>query len=217
MINRKQNSKTTSGFTLIEILVVISVLVIITALVVPRVRAVSKDRNIRETARVVGSALSSASQRAQTNGVAGIEFVRNTNFEDSTNFAAGGFACTQMFTLRSIPDFTGDDDDDRAGVAPEIFNQRQVARVFIPTPLEHDPLEPIFQIGDQIRFNHRATEYPILTTPTINGMGFLTFLIDDQGVYPYPPQTFPMFPAAWGNGTTYNLSLIHISEPTRPY
>ena len=91
-----------SGFTLIELLVVISLLVIITALVIPRIRTISKDRNIREAARVVGSAFSSASQRAQTNGVAGIELVRNPNFTDASGES---FACTQMFTLRAIPDF----------------------------------------------------------------------------------------------------------------
>ena len=73
MNEHKYKSKTSdAGFTLVEILVTITIMVILTALLIPNVRTVTKDRNAREAARLVGSIMSQASQRAVNDGVAGI-------------------------------------------------------------------------------------------------------------------------------------------------
>ena len=81
MNEHKYKSKTSdAGFTLVEILVTITIMVILTALLIPNVRTVTKDRNAREAARLVGSIMSQASQRAVNDGVAGIVLFRNPNF-----------------------------------------------------------------------------------------------------------------------------------------
>ena len=93
------------GMTLIELLVVISILVVLAGFLIPRLRMLNKDRNLREAARIVASSFSTASQRGVSDGVAGIEIVRNGNIVDT-----GGvnYAGTVVYQLRKVPNYTGD-------------------------------------------------------------------------------------------------------------
>ena len=98
----------TQGFTLIEILVVIVIATVVLSIAIPRIRTVNAERNARETARVVGSAFSNASQRAAIEGVAGLRIVRNPNFIQGGGATPFQFAATQLTVLRAVPSFTGD-------------------------------------------------------------------------------------------------------------
>ena len=108
------------GFTLVELLVAIAVLSIVVALIIPLVRLVNKYRNVRESARVIGSEISAAHDQAVARGAAGIGIERNPNFVAPTNPQNHPdglsnqvfFAGTRLYTLRRKPDFTGDSDDD---------------------------------------------------------------------------------------------------------
>ena len=71
----KQQSTKQSGFTLIELVVVVAVLAIVGVLIIPSVRTLNEDRKIRDTARVVGSVFASAREQAAVNGSSGVEIV----------------------------------------------------------------------------------------------------------------------------------------------
>ena len=101
----KTSFKRNSGITLVELLVVISILAVITAVMLPRLRTINKDRNIRETARVVGSLLAKASQNAVNDGTAGVIIERNENFVDDEGVMYGA---TTMYLMRKVPPYTGD-------------------------------------------------------------------------------------------------------------
>jgi len=81
----KQHQNHRRGVTLVELLVVISILSVMTAIMIPRLRVINKDRNIREAARVVGSTLVKASNRAVNEGVAGLIAERHDNFVGANN------------------------------------------------------------------------------------------------------------------------------------
>ena len=101
----KKSFKRNSGITLVELLVVISILAVITAVMLPRLRTINKDRNIRESARVVGSLLAKASQNAVNDGTAGVIIERNENFVDDEGVIYGA---STMYLMRKVPVFTGD-------------------------------------------------------------------------------------------------------------
>lgn len=101
----KTSFKRNSGITLVELLVVISILAVITAVMLPRLRTINKDRNIRESARVVGSLLAKASQNAVNDGTAGVIIERNENFVDDEGVIYGA---STMYLMRKVPVFTGD-------------------------------------------------------------------------------------------------------------
>ena len=98
------NKKHNFGVTLVELLVVITIMTIVTALIIPRVRVLNKDRNIRETSRVIGSLLASASNNAIAQGAAGVVFERNRNFveRNDDNDEEVFFACTRMYLMLSL-------------------------------------------------------------------------------------------------------------------
>jgi len=164
------------GVTLVELLVVVTILSIIFAVLIPRLRAVNEDRNIREAARVVASAFSSASARAINDGTAGLMIVPNRNFQQATfdNFENDGFdapyfAGTRIFQMRRLPPYVGDDQNAMATIASG-------TTVTISVPFEHDEgaggdgivdtdddTEPrlIVQVNDEIRLNNSSYRYRI--------------------------------------------------------
>ena len=178
-----------NGITLVELLVVISIMTIITALLIPRLRLINKDRNIRETARVVGSLVSIASNQAVSDGVAGVLFQRNANFVEATQGQDGRihpvyFASTRMFLLRKVPHYTGDQRNAMALVEIDNLADPVVFVVSIPLPLDHEPNRNRFVVrrNDKIRFGGSSILYTITTDPfvTVNGNGddILQFQLD---------------------------------------
>lgn len=104
-------SKRRSGLTLVELLVVIAIMGLLTALIVPQVRLINKDRNIREAARVVGTGLTQARDRATSSGGGGLLIERNINLryplganDSQTIFYAG----TRLYQLRDVPNLEDD-------------------------------------------------------------------------------------------------------------
>ncbi len=179
-----------AGLTIIELLVTVAILSVLTAILVPRMRIVNKDRNIRESARQVGSLFSSASQRAVAEGGAGILLERHPNFVDTNNV---NFACTTMYVMRNLPPYIGDDFN---SVATRLTGGTGI--VFeIDRPLEHvvgDPEREIVQVNDYIRLNNSSVRYRIQDV-TPSGL-MLRLTLDASGFLPAPPQTTGGIPFA---------------------
>ena len=152
---------------------VVTILSVIAAIMIPRLRVINKDRNIREAARIVGSTFANASQRAVNEGRAGVLLERHPNFVDA---AGVNFACTTMYTMRSLPPYTG---DDTSSVAMFV----SANSVTIPRPLEQDDME-IIRVNDYIRLNNSSVRYRILAfTPGPT----MTLTLDRAGFLPPPP------------------------------
>ena len=150
----------TRAFTLIELLVVITILAILTAVLIPNLRTITKDRNARETARKVASLMATASQRAETDGVAGIVLFRNPSYlidsdGDGTLNAATDFqyAVTSLALLRKVPNYTGDFTGSTATVSAPFTIQ-------IPLPIEQTSLS-LVSAGDRIAINNNNFDYLI--------------------------------------------------------
>jgi prepilin-type N-terminal cleavage/methylation domain-containing protein len=162
------------GFTLVEILVVLVIATVVISIAIPRIRAVNKERNIREAARVVGSAFANASQRATIDGVAGVRITRNANFDQ------GGvqFAATEISLLRAVPSYTGDTEDAALTAVDE-----GASTVTIDRPFEQDDLE-IIRAGDSISFGSSSVRYRISSVST---SGALVLSLDRSGTNDYLP------------------------------
>ena len=152
-----KNRSNHSGFTLVEILVVLVIATVVLSMAIPRIRTVNRERGMREAARVVGSALANASQRARVDGVAGVVIKRNPNF------VAGSlqYAATELSLLRSVPNFTGDQQYD------ENINNRGASKsggldtqVQIPFPFEQEEFD-LIRAGDSISFNNSSVQFRI--------------------------------------------------------
>lgn len=151
-----------SGLTLIELLVVIMILGIIMVLAIPRLRMISEDRSVREAARVAGSVFAKASQRAITDGVAGVCIELNPNILDVDNVQYAG---TALYMMRALPTYSGDDLEPKAqryvdnSLPTETF-------VFIPLPYQFNPADiydtrNVIQLNDYISFNFSSVRYQI--------------------------------------------------------
>ncbi len=192
------------GLTLIELLVVITIMVILTALIVPRVRVVNKDRNIRETARIVGSAFASARDRATTDGAAGILIRRNPNF---TYDAAGAiappieYAAMRLYQMRRLPPYTGEYSNSTAMLDYDSMANQYFCEV-------DEPFDPnLVNAGDTIFFNDSPVGFVILSraiSPNTGSLGQplirlvldidnVTGIINYQGnLAPPPPLGVPL-------------------------
>ena len=170
------------GITLIELLVVISILAVITAYLVPKVRVFSAERDIRESARKVGSFFNSAAQRALVEGGCGVVIVSNPNIVDTSMGGNVYYAGTTLYHMRATPPYTGDSPG--AVWAPTI-NPYEIT---IPLPFEHDAIENryLIQIDDYVRLNHSALRYRIADVVQSGTILTLT-LDDDNGTKPELP------------------------------
>ncbi|QEG20614.1 pilus assembly FimT family protein [Mariniblastus fucicola] len=187
-MNRFNKTKTT-GFTLVEILVVLVIATVVLSLAIPRIRTINKERTVREAARVVGSKFANASQRASIDGIAGVRITRNANFFQGTF----QYAATEVSTLRAVPSFTGDQQDS------EITDSDETAgTVDIDEPLEQSALG-IIQRGDSISFNHSSIKYLITD---IDGIGTGTLELElDRGEGDYLP--IPEYDASASSNPSY--------------
>lgn len=171
-----------SGITLVELLTVVTLMTIVTALIIPNIRTVNKDRSIREASRVVAAAFASASNRGATDGAGGIEIVRNPNFVATTD--AGNqiqFASTRIYLMRTLPDYTGDDQNVNAAVIeapnPENINPNngqevvELQVVINPAPLD----ENVVQRNDRVRFGR--IPFRVKSDPIVEN-GLMSFFID---------------------------------------
>ena len=178
--------KTNDGFSLVELLVTITIMVILLSLLIPNIRTVTKDRNAREAARTVSSLFSTASQRAATDGIAGVILFRNPNFLlDANNdqildpMVDFQFAVNRMALLRSVPDYAGDFTAAVAvlsttppPVSTPIPPVDQQAVISIPLPVEQTDLN-LVSPGDRISLNNNRFDYPITNVaphPTLLGL-----------------------------------------------
>ena len=162
-----------SGLTLVELLVVIAIMGLLTALIVPQVRLINKDRNIREAARVVGTALTQARDRAVATGAAGLQIERNTNITDGDVCYAG----TRLYLMRKVPNY-----QDAAGAIIDWNSAPGQVQIRLPYGWEPGMIQP----GDRIRFDHSSVRYPITHTPTLGGLGLGLRIGLSGGVLPIP-------------------------------
>ena len=152
--------KRNGGLTLVELLVAISILTIVTALLIPRLRIVNKDRNIREAARLVGSAFANARERAISNRTfAGVIIERNTNLVSTTSNGNRVFyAGTRLSQFEGVsPPFVGDGAEFGDFVLTFLATTlvpNDTMQCLIPVPLEHDPARgnPALRVNDKVTF-----------------------------------------------------------------
>lgn len=184
-----RRSAVASGFTLIELLVTVTILMVLVAILIPNLRTVTKDRNIREAARVVGSMFSQASQRAISDGVAGVILYRNPNVIQDTDGVAGPspgdfqYTVNTLALMRRVPPFAGDQLNSLASLDTTFTAVPGQTAVQIVKPLEQDDLGLIVP-GDYISFNNSPTKYRIDLVENL-GTNDLRLLIS-HGVYPDP-------------------------------
>ena len=178
---------TNDGFSLVELLVTITIMVILLSLLIPNIRTVTKDRNAREAARTVSSLFSTASQRAATDGIAGVVLFRNPNFvlddgdPTTTDFQ---FAVNRMALLRSVPDYAGDftgataiiSTTTPAPVSTPVPPVDQQVVISIPLPVEQLDLS-LVSPGDRISFNNNRFDYPITNVNPMLAAGVLDVTI----------------------------------------
>lgn len=145
-----------SGFTIIEILIVLLIVTFIMALAIPRLRVVTREQSLREGARIIGSAVGKARDEAKLNGNGGIVLRRNPNF----TFQNAWFASTEIGILRAVPDYVGDQIYIRGATPPRGATRIDAHTINIPLPIEHEGNPPV-SIGDSISLNHSSTRFKI--------------------------------------------------------
>ncbi len=149
-------SNNRTGLTLVELLVVIAIMGLLTALIVPQVRLVNKDRNIREAARVVGTALTQARDRAISSGAGGLLIERNANLGFPAANPSVFYGGTRLYQLRGVPNLM---DDFGRGVRvsdpPVSLQSTEFKMVTF-----HNRLVPNqFRLGDYVSFSSNSGVY----------------------------------------------------------
>ncbi len=174
-----------AGLTIVELLVVISIMALLTALIVPQVRLINKDRNIREAARVVGTALTQARDRAIATGAAGLMIERNGNLflADEEPGYPVYYAGTRLYLMRHVPNYV---DDHGEGASLELNNDGDYV-VAIRAPWEQAQ-QAVIRPGDNICLNSSSVRYLIesVTPFTANATPYLRLGINTDAPLPAP-------------------------------
>ena len=149
-----KKTRSNRGFTLIEIMVVLVIATVVLSIAIPRIRTINDERRARESARVIGSAFATASQRAASDGVAGVRITRNPNILDASTAPPFLVAATQVSLLRAVPNYAGDQLNSQiTGVTGNT--------VTIPEPFEQSTLD-IVQAGDSISFSSSSIRLSLI-------------------------------------------------------
>ena len=166
----KQQSTKQSGFTLIELVVVVAVLAIVGVLIIPSVRTLNEDRKIRDTARVVGSVFASAREQAAVNGSSGVEIVSiPSNPGDapaSLRYNAPNMGLI-VYELRGLPAYVGAIDGASATITEVVTNViGSGANISYDTEFQISFVgAPFFEDGvrenDFLELNGNGVRYPI--------------------------------------------------------
>ena len=181
-----------SGFTLIEILIVMLIVTMLMAIAIPRIRMVTREQSLREGARIVGSLIGKARDEAMLNGTAGVVLRRNTNFE----FDNSWFACTEIGALRAVPDYVGDQIYLKGATPSRGAFKFSGSKIDIPYPIEQQDNPPV-TVGDSISINHSSSRFEILEvepTQSSDGAPVLRLKVDVNGTYPSLPPSFEDVP-----------------------
>ncbi len=172
-----------TGFTLIEILIVLIILTALMALAIPRVRLVSRENGLRTASTTVGSMFATARDEAKVNGTAGVLLRRNSNFVEGNLW----FAADQIGILRAMPDYVGDQVFVKGATPKRGAMRLSDSSVGIPLPIEHESHPPV-ESGDWISLNHAAAKFEILATEVEDRMLRLTLDVGEK--YPCLPPKF---------------------------
>jgi hypothetical protein len=174
---------------------VLVIATVVISIAIPKIRTINQERNIREAARVVGSAFANASQRSSIDGVAGVRITRNQNYDQ------GGFkfAATEISLLRKVPNYTGD-----VANSQITASDAGAGTVTIPRPIEQDELG-IIEIGDTISFSNSSFRYRITGPTPLAASGPLVLELD-RGEGDYMP--IPAFDGTSANNPTYVIQRL---------
>ena len=172
------NTNQKKGVTIVELLTVVALLSVLFALLIPQVRLLTRDRAIRESARVVGSTVAEATNKARVDGFAGIELVRNENVSRTVGSNPIFYACYEIYQLRQPPSYVGNSLGDTARVTNISGTQITVT---IPAPANGIDTSSGF-----LRLNHSKAMYPI----TGGSGGALTCQVPPN--YEPPPLNVPL-------------------------
>jgi prepilin-type N-terminal cleavage/methylation domain-containing protein len=175
------------GLTLIELLVVVTIMVSLAVLMVPVLRPALQQRRIREAARVVNLALSTAhSQAIQTGRGHGVLFERNKNLPQ---------ACTTLRQVEVPPPYTGDTTGavvqvtNATFVTPNAYRCAGYCVLKIKVSLS-DFSNGVLREGDRIRFNFQGPTYTLWRDTSnfaVSGTQMYDFPLGTDGYYQFDP------------------------------
>jgi prepilin-type N-terminal cleavage/methylation domain-containing protein len=185
----KKLNKRNAGFTLVEILVVLVIATIVLSIAIPRIRTINRERGIREAARVVGSTLSDAGQRAATDGIAGFLIRPNRNYSDGGRW----IIASEIGILRAVPNYVGDQSFVQGETPIRGASRVDANTISIPVPLEHSENPPV-RAGDWISINNSPVQYEISSTNRAGIRLQLDLDVNATGGYPSLPPAFTDVP-----------------------
>ncbi|MCY2994523.1 MAG: prepilin-type N-terminal cleavage/methylation domain-containing protein [Planctomycetota bacterium] len=174
-----------AGMTLTELLVVVAIMVILIGMAVPMMRNGLEERKLREASRQLNTAFALAkAMAAETGRAAGVWI----DAQSGTSYAQ------QVFLAEMPAPYAGD----VVGATATVYIVSSAVAKVVFHPNKTSPLQPLLQVGDQIKFECKGPWYPITAIsqsvyPPPVPSPALTLDIDISGV-PAPPTPFPQPP-----------------------
>jgi type II secretory pathway pseudopilin PulG len=206
MIHARHTAPSRSGFTLMELLIVVFITLAITAIAIPILAPSLDDRRLRESSRMVTTMLAAARSRAiETGRPQGVMFYRFDALPQMT---------TQMAYAESQAPYSGDFLESRA-----VVDGAAGGIVFLGDPNDTSILtddapdggwNSLVREGDLIQFNYQGHFYRlddgVAATATADPYQYFS----DPPAWPQDPPTDPPGPWFLSSGTT---SLIPTTGP----